>query len=283
MKLVKLFGKLILTLGLAIAGTILFSMLLIPWLTEEQFLWWSIFPQEAAFIGASFLAWIAFEKRSLKEMGLAATAPFHPFAIGAGLGIAMIGTVFLLLWPSPWLEVVAFRWDEAVLLSVLSAALGFLAVAAGEEIFTRGYVQTLLVEHLGVWGGIIITSLLFSLLHLLNPHTSLMPMFNLFLAGVLLGVVKEASGNLWMPIGLHFTWNLTQEVLSLPVSGMQMTSDPPVKAVENGPAWLTGGSFGLEGGIAVTLLLLLAILWFVWRYPEKFKAKGVTSAAKPLR
>src|SRR5690606_8099331 len=150
-----------------------------------------------------------------------------------------------------------------------SAALGFLAVAAGEEIFTRGYVQTLLVEHLGVWGGIIITSLLFSLLHLLNPHTSLMPMFNLFLAGVLLGVVKEASGHLWMTIGLHVPWNVTHEVLSPPGSRMRMTADPPVKAVENGPAWLTAGPFGLEGGIAVTPLIRLSILRFVCRYPEK--------------
>jgi membrane protease YdiL (CAAX protease family) len=248
----------------------------------EQTLWWSIFPQEAAFIGASFLAWIVFEKRPLRKMGLA-PASFLSFAIGAGIGIMMIGTLFLLLWPSPWLEVTDVRWNKAVLLSVLSAVSGFLAVAAGEEIFTRGYVQTLLVERLGVWGGIIATSLLFSLLHLLNPHTSLLPMFNLFLAGVLLGVIKEATGSLWMPIGLHFTWNLTQELLSLPVSGVRMASAPPVNAVENGPDWLTGGPFGLEGGIAVTLMLLLVILWFVRRDPVRFRFKGVLSAAKPLR
>lgn len=282
MEWLKLFGKLFLTLGLAIAGTILLSLPLIPLFPAEQIQWWSIFPQEAAFIGASFLAWIVFEKRPVREMGLAPVS-FLRFAVGAGIGILMIGTLFLLLWPSPWLEVAGVRCNKAVLFSVLSAVSGFLAVAAGEEIFTRGYVQTLLVERLGVWGGIIATSLLFSLLHLLNPHTSLLPMFNLFLAGVLLGVIREATGSLWMPVGLHFTWNLTQELLSLPVSGARLTPHSPVIAAENGPDWLTGGPFGLEGGIAVTLMLLLAILWFVRRDPEKFKFKGILSAAKPLR
>jgi len=86
-----------------------------------------------------------------------------------------------------------------------------------------------------------------------------------------------------MPVGLHFTWNLTQELLSLPVSGARLTPHSPVIAAENGPDWLTGGPFGLEGGIAVTLMLLLAILWFVRRDPEKFKFIGILSAAKPLR
>lgn len=60
MEWLKLFGKLFLTLGLAIAGTILLSLPLIPLFPAEQIQWWSIFPQEAAFIGASFLAWIVF-------------------------------------------------------------------------------------------------------------------------------------------------------------------------------------------------------------------------------
>ncbi|PRX42552.1 hypothetical protein CLV97_10140 [Planifilum fimeticola] len=281
MEWLKLLGKLILTFGLAMTGTLLISLLLSPWVPEEPLLW-SIFPQEAAFIGASFLTWIALEKRPLEDMGLIA-APFRSFAIGSGIGMMMIGTVFLLLWPSPYLEVIAVRWDAAVLLSVLSAAFGYLAVAAGEEIFTRGYVQTLLVERLGTWGGIIATSLLFSFLHLFNPHTSLLPMFNLFLAGILLGVIKETAGNLWMPIGLHFTWNLTQDALSLPVSGLRLTPAPLVEAAESGPDWLTGGPFGLEGGVAVTLILLLGILWFVKRDPERFRIKGFFSAAKPLR
>jgi len=54
MEWLKLSGKLILTFGLAVTGTILFTLLLFPWNPEEQFLL-SIFSQEAAFIGASFL------------------------------------------------------------------------------------------------------------------------------------------------------------------------------------------------------------------------------------
>lgn len=281
MEWLKLIGKLFLTFGLAIAGMFLFTFLLFPWIPEEQLLWF-IFPQEAAFIGASLLTWSALERRPFKDMGLTASTPFRSLAIGTGLGIAMIGTVFLLLWPSPWLEVTGFRWDDTVFLSVLSAIFGYLAVAAGEEIFTRGYVQSLLVERLGIWGGILATSLIFSLLHLSNPHTSWLSLVNLFLAGILLGVIKVATGNLWIPIGLHFTWNLTQDALSLPVSGLQLIVASPIQAVETGPDWLTGGPFGLEGGIAVTLILIPVILWFVKGHVERFKSKENSSTAKPL-
>ena len=263
-------------------GTFLLTLILSPWVKEEQLLWF-IFPQEVAFIGASLLMWALWERRPLKDMGLTAAAPVRLFAIGAGIGFGMIVTVFLLLWLGPWLEVTAYRWDAAVFLSVLSSAFGYLAVAAGEEIFTRGYVQTLLVKHLGGWIGILATALLFSFLHFFNPHTSWLPMINLFLAGIMLGVIKEATGNLWMAIGLHFTWNLTQDALSLPVSGVRLIPAAPVKTVDNGPDWLTGGLFGLEGGIAVTLLFLLAILWFVKHHPGRFQPKKGNFSSKPLR
>ena len=47
MEWLKLLGKLILTFGLAMTGTLLISLLLSPWVPEEPLLW-SIFPQEAA-------------------------------------------------------------------------------------------------------------------------------------------------------------------------------------------------------------------------------------------
>ncbi|MGB8507099.1 MAG: hypothetical protein WCD76_01725, partial [Pyrinomonadaceae bacterium] len=39
---------------------------------------------------------------------------------------------------------------------------------------------------------------------------------------------------------------------------------PLLRASDSGPAWLTGGAYGLEGGAACTVVLLCAIL-FTWR------------------
>jgi hypothetical protein len=54
-------------------------------------------------------------------------------------------------------------------------------------------------------------------------------------------------------------------VIGLPVSGIsEITPAPLMRAADQGPAWLTGGSYGIEGGAACTLVLLLSTL-FIWR------------------
>jgi hypothetical protein len=54
-------------------------------------------------------------------------------------------------------------------------------------------------------------------------------------------------------------------VLGLPVSGItSLTPNPLFHATDTGPAWLTGASYGLEGGAACTIALIISIL-FIWR------------------
>ena len=54
-------------------------------------------------------------------------------------------------------------------------------------------------------------------------------------------------------------------VLGLPVSGIErLTPAPLLRATDQGPAWLTGGAYGIEGGAACTLAVLLSML-FIWR------------------
>ena len=63
---------------------------------------------------------------------------------------------------------------------------------------------------------------------------------------------------LWLPIGIHFTWNFVQGfVLGLPVSGL-VAPVSVVKAKVAGKAWLTGASYGPEGGLLTTLVIVAA-------------------------
>jgi hypothetical protein len=89
---------------------------------------------------------------------------------------------------------------------------------------------------------------------------------NTTLAGVWLAVAYLRTRSLWFPLGIHWSWNWTMgAVLGLPVSGInQITPQPLMRAVDQGPAWLTGGSYGIEGGAACTLVLLISTL-FIWR------------------
>ncbi len=156
---------------------------------------------------------------------------------------------------------------ETVGRTLLTSLPIFILAAAGEEAIFRGYpLQTMARSQLA-WVAIIITSLIFSYGHLENPNV--VPGFtfaNTAIAGVWLAVAYLKTRNLWFPLGIHWAWNWTMgAVLGLPVSGIErLTPEPLWRAVDLGPAWLTGGSYGIEGGAACTIALVASTL-FIWR------------------
>src|SRR5437588_1655777 len=167
----------------------------------------------------------------------------------------------------------------------LTLSLGILVfAAAAEEILFRGYpLQTLTRANLA-WLGILLTSVPFATVHLNNPHA--VPGFtfiNTALAGVWLAVAYLRTRSLWLPLGLHWSWNWAQaSLLGLPVSGIERIAPTPLlRAVNAGPDWLTGGAYGIEGGAACTIALLISTL-VIWR-AKLFARAGVRAYQKPDR
>lgn len=139
-----------------------------------------------------------------------------------------------------------------------SGAVLFSVVGATEELMLRGYPLQLLARRFGGTVGLVATSLAFAALHAPNPSLSWLGVINLFLAGLWLGTAYLMSGSLWLPIGMHAGWNFTMgNIAGFPVSGLATRG--LLVSVEHGPDWLTGGSFGPEGGILATCVLLVAI------------------------
>jgi membrane protease YdiL (CAAX protease family) len=150
----------------------------------------------------------------------------------------------------------------------LGAVVVYVLLAAAEEVMFRGYPLQTLMRSLPFAVALIPSSALFALAHLGNPNVRL-PAFtfvNTALAGVWLAVAYWRTRSLWLPLGLHWSWNWAMgSVLGLPVSGItSLTRAPLVRATDAGPAWLTGGSYGIEGGAACTVALIIATV-FVWR------------------
>jgi uncharacterized protein len=175
------------------------------------------------------------------------------------------------------------------LLSILQAAafsVGVLIVAAAaEEIMFRGYVLQTLVRANLAWLGILVTSLPFAIVHLGNPNAEWFSTLNTALAGVWLGLAYLKTRSLWFALGIHFAWNFVQgSILGLPISGLtNLTKHSFLQYSDQGPTWLTGGSYGIEGGIACTISLIFSIL-VVWFFPF-IKADGeilaLTNHEKP--
>lgn len=166
----------------------------------------------------------------------------------------------------------SFQWNNeagpaAITNTLLISLAMFLVGAASEESLFRGYLMQTFARAKLAWVAIVITSLFFASAHLANPNTSILALINTVLAGVWFSVAYLKTRSLWLPFTSHFAWNWFQgAILGIPVSGItRITIAPLLQHVDNGPAWLTGGSYGIEGGIACTIAIVVSttLLWFV--------------------
>jgi len=142
-------------------------------------------------------------------------------------------------------------------LALTFTAVKALCVAPMEEAVSRGYHIVNLAEaferRLGRDRALalaaVVSSSVFALLHSATPNTSALSLLGLFLNGLLLAAGFLLSGRLALPIGLHAAWNFTQgAVFGFPVSGDREGGSLLAPAA-GGPALLTGGAYGPEGGL----------------------------------
>jgi membrane protease YdiL (CAAX protease family) len=177
-------------------------------------------------------------------------------ASGVVFGVAAVSVVVgvVALVGHVRLEYVGAR-PAAMLLSLWA----LVAAAMVEEVAFRGYPLHRLLEAIGTPGAAAVTSCLFGLAHLRNPHASLWGAVNTAEIGVLLVVAYVRTRSLWLPWGIHFGWNLALGLgYGLVVSGYSEFSAALVGSLE-GPRWLTGGDYGIEASATATVVNLVAI------------------------
>jgi uncharacterized protein len=220
----------------------------------------------AALVGGwIMLRWI--DRRPLRDLGFALErrVPGH---LAAGLATGALALVAVVLALS---LVNAFRFTAApgTLLgwaAVSGTVLLWLALpAVAEEAIFRGYPFRALVEGMGPAAATMITSVLFAVVHGANPNVNAFGYVNIFAAGVMLSLAVLWTGSLWLASALHLGWNWAMAgLLHLPVSGLQPFETPLYQGVATGPAWLTGGPFGPEGGLAGSMAVAVAVALMWW-------------------
>lgn len=149
---------------------------------------------------------------------------------------------------------------------VVSAVLFVLAALAEEALF-RGYPLQTLTRAKLAWLAVLLTSVPFAAVHLRNPNVAAgFTFINTALAGVWLAVAYLRTRSLWFPLGVHWAWNWALgSLFGLPVSGItDLAPHPLLHGIDLGPAWLTGGSYGIEGGLACTITLVVSTI-FIWK------------------
>ena len=173
-------------------------------------------------------------------------------AIVVGIGVGLGALKF---------DVQTRNW-KSLLAGFLVTSTFFVIAGATEEFLFRGFPFQALVHNLGGARAIIITSFLFGLAHVSNPSASTFSTINTILAGIWLGVAYLRTRNLWLPTGLHWSWNFAMVfVFGLPVSGFTTLGQLAwLRGTAGEPMWVSGGSYGPEAGLAATAGLILSTL-----------------------
>lgn len=141
-----------------------------------------------------------------------------------------------------------------------------LPAAFFEELFIRGYAFAVLKRAAGWRLALIVTSVVFGLLHAGNPGADAESILAVTVAGFFLGAILLATRSLYAAGAAHFAWNWVMAgALHIAVSGIA-ARDPDYRTIETGPDWLTGGPWGPEGGVAAVVVMFIATFYLYGRY-----------------
>ena len=194
---------------------------------------------------------------SLDNLGLQKHKWLRYLAAGLALGALLMVLVFAALWAAGWLTFE--RSDSWRSLAFAASVPTWMAISFVEELAFRGYIMQGLARAWGPPAAVAVSSLLFGAVHGLNPNASVMGVLNIVVVGVLLACAYLVTRSLWLPVGLHIGWNLTEiQVLGFPGSGHV---EPAIlRTITHGPEVMTGGAFGPEAGLLALAATVLGIV-----------------------
>ncbi|HKH82323.1 MAG TPA: type II CAAX endopeptidase family protein, partial [Gemmatimonadales bacterium] len=218
----------------------------------------------AALTSTALFTWLigfrrlGLSRADLRYAGWSAASPGLRWGLMAGgltAGLALL--IAVVAGQARWVKD-AGDFGEYIMQALKTVAL--LAPAAlSEELIFRGVPLVLLAAALGRGSAVVATSLVFALAHISNPNATPLGLGNIALAGIFLGLTFYAPGGIWTAFGAHWGWNSVLACLDTPVSGLPFRI-PMLDYNAGAPGWLTGGTFGPEGGLAATLALTIAIV-----------------------
>ena len=215
----------------------------------------------AAITGSVYIARRWLDKKSFESLGLKLNRQaLVDILTGIGIPFVQMGLIYLTMLGLGWLVFSGFAWEfdplTTVISSVLTLFVVFVFVGWNEEVLSRGYhLQTIASGSNLLW-GVIISSILFGLLHFGNPGANWISTIGIFFAGVYLAYGYVRTKQLWLSIGLHIGWNFFEGVVfGFPVSGLDIYALTRINV--HGPEIWTGGAFGPEAGLIVLPSLIL--------------------------
>jgi len=188
--------------------------------------------------------------------------------LGIALGFIVQVTALFLMALFGWYSFEGFIWDYKSLSVLLPALLFafFYSAETGiiEESIFRGFFMNSLIDRYNLKVGVIVSSIVFGLLHFTGFETGFpwwMSVISAIVAGFIFAQAYLLFGNIWVPLGIHFAVHFSARILGTP----GVTPDEATLMVTqvNGPILLVvtraGGAsiFELLGYGVISLLMLV--------------------------
>lgn len=216
-------------------------------------------------IAAAVFYCVRIEKRRVFTMGFSGRGIFGEYATGLAAGASAFSLAVLICRLTGTLNITGLSATLSPV-TLLLYFLGFAVQGMSEEALCRGYLMVSVSRRYTLPVAILASSLTFSMLHLLNSGLSWLAFVNLGLFGIFAAVYFIRRGSIWGIAAFHSVWNFAQgNFFGIRVSGASVGTSVLTSELSETGSLINGGEFGLEGGIAVTLVMLagIAILYFM--------------------
>ncbi|MBS9778748.1 MAG: CPBP family intramembrane metalloprotease [Campylobacteraceae bacterium] len=237
--------------------------------TEEQTVSLASFVEMVLSISMCFLLILWTSKLKFKDIGLETKGAFFKILIGIACGFATISTVTFLINIFGGVQT-SYTFEMKFLPHMILGLVFFAIQGTYEELIYRGYLMPHFSKAMGIVPSILLTAMLFTVLHALNPGMTIMPVINLMLAGIVFSLAYYLTGSLWLVGFSHGVWNYSQSfIYGSSVSGLN-TQGTVFKAVaiEN-QTLISGGIFGFEGSVITSIVGVAIIITLIIKIKNK--------------
>ncbi|MBR4083231.1 MAG: CPBP family intramembrane metalloprotease [Lachnospiraceae bacterium] len=204
------------------------------------------------------------QKRKMRTLGFKKSGMWKEYGIGLIIGLGMMAAVVLggVATGSLALEFNPEAVTGAGIGMLVLLFFGFVFQGMSEEVLCRGYFLVSLARKKGnIWMAVIVNSVAFAALHLRNAGITPLAFINLILFGVFASVYFVKRGNIWGIAAIHSIWNFAQgNIFGILVSGNDFGTTIFISEIEGSMSLVNGGDFGLEGGLLVTIVMIVGTL-----------------------
>lgn len=223
------------------------------------------------FVIATVIVWCRFIRRQpLGDIGLSTGRRVGLQALaGIGAGVLCVagGVALPILFHAASLSPSGAAFSALPIL----LAVGLFISGFSQELLFRGYLFMEWRRKMPLWMAVVFSSLLYLCFGIADGAGVVM-YINLLLSGAVLALLCHVTDSVWCSACLSGTVNLLSGI----VCGGTMFGTPLLYQVTEGRDMTTGGSFGPEAGLGMTLVWLVLLFLLIAKILPKKNDKGLS-------